>query len=188
MQDLLSQAEEEEIKEWIHSYSYNEGIKRNLITILLAMQTRFGYLPTFGLKEVACRIDLPLATVYGVATFYNQFRFGPPGKYAIKVCTGTACHIKQANTIIEHWERNLKIKVGEVTPDKKYSLDRIACVGCCTLAPVNLIGDEVIGGMSPSKVDGILLRHRMKETNKLKAKESDAANHEQGSTTSQVSL
>jgi NADH-quinone oxidoreductase subunit E len=125
------------------------------------MQARFGYLPKTGMREVARHLGLTPANVFGVATFYNQFRLIPPGRHPIKVCVGTACHIKQSTKVLEHWERNLEITEGQVTKDREYSLDRVACVGCCTLAPVTVIGEEVIGNMSPTKVDGILLQHRL---------------------------
>ncbi len=132
-----------------------------LITALLALQARFGYLPKSGIRAIAARLDLTAARAYGVATFYNQFRFVPPGRRAIKVCMGTACHIKQADKILDHWQRSLGIAPGEVTADREYSLDRVACVGCCTLAPVTLVNDEVVGHSSPTKIEGILLRDRM---------------------------
>ncbi len=125
------------------------------------MQERFGYLPKVSIEEAARRMGLSPANAYGVVTFYNHFRLVPPGRHAVKVCMGTACHIKQASKILEHWERNLDIRTGEVTGDREYSLDRVACVGCCTLAPVTLVNDAVIGEMSPTKVDGLLLQHRI---------------------------
>ncbi len=132
-----------------------------LIAALLALQDRFGYLPKSGIRAIADRLGLTPARAYGVATFYNHFRFVPPGRRAIKVCMGTACHIKQADKIQDHWQRSLGIAPGEVTGDREYSLDRVACVGCCTLAPVTLVNDEVVGHSSPTKIDGILLRDRM---------------------------
>jgi NADH-quinone oxidoreductase subunit E len=158
--------EDQEVLEWVGDHLASASKRPNLIGVLLALQKAFGYLPRAGMREVAARMGLSPANVYGVATFYNQFRFQPPGRYPVKVCVGTACHIKQATKVLEHWERNLDIQEGEVTPDREYSLDRVACVGCCTLAPVCVIGDEVIGDMSPTKVDGILLQHKLKREGK----------------------
>ncbi|MBI5528054.1 MAG: NAD(P)H-dependent oxidoreductase subunit E [Deltaproteobacteria bacterium] len=152
--------EEKDIRDWAAGCFYGAA-GANCVQALLALQDRFGYLPKIGMHEVARRLGITRAAVYGVATFYNQFRFTPPGRHAIKVCTGTACHIKQATKVLEHWERRLDLKTGGVTGDREYSLDRVACVGCCVMAPVTVIGEVVIGEMSPTKVDGILLRHRL---------------------------
>jgi len=155
--------ENQEVLDWVEEYFFESGRVSNLIGALLALQSRFGYLPKVGMRALAEKLSLSAANVFAVATFYNQFRFIPPGKYPIKVCMGTACHIKQGGLILDHFERQLDISEGEVTGDREYSLDRVACVGCCTLAPVALIGDEVIGDMSPTKVDGLLLQHKLKK-------------------------
>ncbi len=155
--------EDQEVLSWIEDYFSKDTHKKNLICVLLALQENFGYLPKPGMQAVATKMGLSPANVFGVATFYNQFRMIPPGKHPIKVCLGTACHIKQASKVLEHWERRLEIHEGEVSDDREYSLDRVACVGCCTLAPVVLDGDEVIGDVSPSKIDGILLKHKMND-------------------------
>jgi NADH-quinone oxidoreductase subunit E len=153
---------------WVADYFDSPQASRILINALLATQAHFGYLPKAGIRAVAEELDLTPAKAYGVATFYNHFRFVPPGKQAVRVCMGTACHIKQASKILDHWERELGIGPGQVTEDREYSLDRVACVGCCTLAPVALVNERVIGDMSPTKVDGLLLQHRlaMKESAK----------------------
>ena len=145
---------------------------RTLIGALQALQRRFGYLPKAGMREAARLLGVPPARVWGVATFYNQFRFAPPGKHAIKVCLGTACHVKQSGLVLDQWERRLNIAVGGVTEDREYSLDRVDCVGCCAMAPVTVIGQEVLGGMSVTRVDGILLGHRIE---KEKAARAEAA-------------
>jgi NADH-quinone oxidoreductase subunit E len=153
--------EDQEVLSWIEDYFSKDTSKKNLICVLLALQENFGYLPKHGMRAIAAKMDLSPANVFGVASFYNQFRMIPPGKHPIKVCLGTACHIKQASKVLEHFERRLEIREGEVSDDREYSLDRVACVGCCTLAPVVLDGDDVIGDVSPSKIDGILLKHEM---------------------------
>ncbi len=164
---------QEEIIAWVEGYFDSINEKPRLISVLLALQKKFGYLPTTGLRDIAHRMNLTPANIYGVATFYNQFRFQPPGRYPIKVCMGTACHIKQGTKVLEHWERCLEIEEGQVTADGEYSLDRVACVGCCTLAPVTLVGDEVIGGMAPTKVDGILLGHKLERQARESEKQKD---------------
>ena len=161
--DLENQ--DRDVLQWVADY-FDADSNRILISSLLALQSRFGYLPKTGIRAIAERMGLSAANAYGVATFYNHFRFTPPGKHAIQVCTGTACHIKQATKILEHWERRLSISTGEVTQNREYSLDRVACVGCCSLAPVTVIGDAVFGDMSVTRVDGILFQHDLAKQKK----------------------
>jgi NADH-quinone oxidoreductase subunit E len=98
------------------------------------------------------------AAVWGTATFYSQFRFAPPGQNQVKICLGTACHIKGGEAILESWERELKIKIDETTPDRAFSLERVACVGCCALAPVMAVNDLIVGKSSPISVKGVILK------------------------------
>lgn len=132
--------------------------RRNLIPILQMIQERHKYLPPDAIQMVGEHLGIPSAEVYGVATFYNQFRFHPPGRHPIKVCLGTACHVKGGDIILENFERKLEIKDGETTPDKEFSIERVACVGCCALAPVTVVSETVHGNMAPSKVEGLILR------------------------------
>ena len=134
---------------------------KNLIALLLSMQDRLGYLPEEGIVEIARYLNISESIVYGVATFYNQFRFTPPGRNHIEVCMGTACHVKRGEVVLESWERTVGIKEGEVSEDREFSLERVNCVGCCVLAPVTVINKEVYGKMDPTKIDGILLRHQL---------------------------
>jgi NADH-quinone oxidoreductase subunit E len=127
------------------------------------------------MEEVASFLATSAGEVFGVATFYNQFRFIPPGKHPIKVCLGTACHVKGGNIILEEWERRLSIKEGGVTSDREFSLDRVACIGCCALAPVVVIGDdEVRGKMSPSAVEGILLKAELEKQKESSKEEQES--------------
>ena len=137
--------------------------KTSLITLLQKVQGRFGYLPRETMIEVARAKGVSPAAVFGVASFYNQFRMIPPGKYPVKMCMGTACHIKGGNAILKVWETKLGIKEGEVTEDRLFSLDRVACVGCCAMAPVSVVGEQVHGNMMPTTVDGILLAVELAE-------------------------
>ena len=130
----------------------------NLIPILQMVQENLAYLPSEAIQLVAEYLEINTCQVYGVATFYNQFRFHPPGKHPVKVCLGTACHVKAGDIILENFERKLGIVDGETTPDREFSVERVACVGCCALAPVAIIGETVHGHMAPSKVEGLLLR------------------------------
>jgi NADH-quinone oxidoreductase subunit E len=140
--------------------------RESLIPLLQKIQEMLGYLPREAMEGVAAHLNLPESEVYGVATFYNQFRFHPPGKHPVKVCVGTACHVKGASVILESWERRLNIKVGQTTSDTEFSLDRVACVGCCALAPVAVVGEKVHGHMAPTKVDGLLLAFQLEREGK----------------------
>ena len=135
----------------------------SLIPVLQEVQARFGYLPREAMLEVGLILHLPETEVYGVATFYNQFRLTPPGKHPIKVCMGTACHMKGGHLILEAWQRELGVKVGKTTPDREYSLERVACVGCCAMAPVSVVNGGVQGRVTPTRVKGVLLTFRMEK-------------------------
>ncbi|MGO9387378.1 MAG: NADH-quinone oxidoreductase subunit NuoE, partial [Methanobacterium sp.] len=129
-----------ELYEILSSY---KGVKSDLIPILQDIQCYFGYLPEELMKEVSRFIGIPESELYGVATFYQQFRFSPIGRKHIVMCEGTACHVKGANKIIESIERHLNIKKDEVTFDLEYSLESVGCLGCCALAPCAMINQEV---------------------------------------------
>ncbi len=140
---------------------YDTTSRGSLIPALQQIQGVLGYLPAEAMQEAADHFSIPAVDIYGVVTFYNQFRLTPPGKHQVKVCMGTACHMKGGNIIMESWERVLKIKVGETTPDREFSLERVACVGCCTMAPVALVNETVHGKMTPTKVDGLYFAHQL---------------------------
>jgi len=131
--------------------------RRNLVPILQMIQERFSYVPLEAIKKVAGHLSIAPSEVYGVATFYNQFRFSPPGRHPVKVCLGTACHVRGGDIILENFERKLGIREGETTPDREFSIERVACVGCCALAPVAVVEGAVQGHMAPSKVEGLIL-------------------------------
>lgn len=128
-----------------------------LIPILQEIQTVFGYLPREAMLQVADFLNIPESEIYSVATFYNQFRFVPPGKHQIKVCLGTACQIKSGKVILESWERELDLKEGNTSSDGEFSLERVACVGCCTMAPVTVVDEHIEGKISPIRIKGVLL-------------------------------
>jgi len=134
-----------------------------LIPLLQTAQHTLGYLPDEALALVADHLNVTRSEVYGVASFYNQFRFNPPGKNPVKVCMGTACHVRGGEIILENFERKLEIKEGETTEDREFSIERVACVGCCALAPVALVGETLHGHMAPSKVEGLVLRVRLEK-------------------------
>lgn len=134
-----------------------------LIPILQEAQERFGYLPREVMLETANFLHVPASSVYGAATFYNQFRLTPIGRQPIKVCLGTACHMKGGRLVMDAFEREVGIKVGDVTADGELSLDRVACIGCCVMAPVAVVGDNIHPQMTPFKVEEVLAGVRQKE-------------------------
>jgi NADH-quinone oxidoreductase subunit E len=134
-----------------------------LIPLLQKAQDTLGFLPNEALSLVAEHLSITRSEVYGVASFYNQFRFNPPGKNPVKVCMGTACHVSGGEIILENFERKLEIREGETTDDREFSIERVACVGCCALAPVALVGETLHGHMAPSKVEGLVLRVRLEK-------------------------
>jgi len=134
--------------------------KKNLIPLLQEVQTKVGYLSREALQEIADFLGMPEVDVWGVATFYNQFRFVPLGKYHTMVCMGTACHLAGGRLILEALERELDIKVGETAKDANFSLERVACIGCCMLAPVIVIKDKIHPKMTPFKVEEVLIPYK----------------------------
>ena len=129
----------------------------NLIPILQRIQAALGYLPRGAMREVSVYLDIPAVEVYGVATFYNQFRLTPPGKHQMRVCLGTACHMKGGYITLDAWKRRLGIGPGQTTGDRQFDLDTVACVGCCTMAPVTVVDGKPEPRVEPTRVDGILL-------------------------------
>ncbi len=137
--------------------------KENLIPILQKIQEELGYLPSDAMIEVARFLDIPEIDVYSVVTFYNQFRLTPPGKHSIRVCMGTACHVKGGHITLAAWQRRLKIGPGETTSDREFDLDTVACVGCCAMAPVTVVDKNVEAKSDPTRVDGILLSYQLQK-------------------------
>jgi len=137
----------------------------NLIPILQEVQQEFGYLPEGTMQSIADFLHLSGSTVYSVASFYSQFRFHRPGDHIIKVCLGTACHVKGGERIAESVERELGIKPGQTTDDFMYTLETVACIGACALAPTIVIDNEVQRKMTPQKVVELLRRKDKGEGN-----------------------
>ena len=127
-----------------------------LINILHKTQEVFGYLPSEVQQVIAKELNISEAKVYGVVTFYAFFTMKPKGKHKISVCMGTACYVRGAEKVVDELKNVLSIKVGEITPDGKFSLDCLRCVGACGLAPVMTIGDKVYGHVDPKDIKGIL--------------------------------
>ncbi len=132
------------------------GDKSTLIAVLQDIQEAFNYLPKEALKAVGKAMNIPLSRVYEVATFYNAFSLKPRGEHIVKICMGTACHVRGASAIHDKMERTLNIKPGETTADKKFSLETVNCVGACALGPVVVINTEYHGQMTMAKVDKVI--------------------------------
>lgn len=128
----------------------------SLVTVLQKAQDIYGYLPLTVLRHIAREMNLKPARVYGVATFYTQFRLTPVGKYVILLCQGTACHVNGSERIEAALCRELKIKPGETTPDGLFTLTNVACLGCCSLAPVMMINGQAYGPLTPDKALSII--------------------------------
>ena len=170
----LEPREEDALNQIIAELPEWDTERNRLIPILQMIQEKMAFLPPRAIEAVADHLDISAAEVFGVATFYNQFRFTPPVKNPVRVCLGTACHVSGADIILENFERKLEIKEGETTSDREYSIERVACVGCCALAPVTLIGETVHGKMAPSKVEGLIMRCQIeKEMAERAAKNKD---------------
>jgi NADH-quinone oxidoreductase subunit E len=137
--------------------------KSNLIALLQAVQEIYGYLPEGALQEVSDFVGLPLSRVYGVATFYNQFRLTPLGEIVIRVCRGTACHVCNSANILFTIETNLGIKAGQTTRDKRFTLETVACIGACSIAPVITINDEYHGKVTVKEIPNILKKYNVQK-------------------------
>jgi NADH-quinone oxidoreductase subunit E len=131
--------------------------RRHLIDILQDIQAAEGYISRETMLGVSKFLDMPGSTVWGAATFYNQFRFKPPGRKPVKVCLGTACHLAGGQLVLEATARELAIEIGGTTEDREFSLERVACIGCCALAPVLTIGEEVHPRMTPPAVEEVFV-------------------------------
>ncbi len=141
------------------------GAKPNaLIMILQDVQRQHRYLPVDALNAVAAEMGLPRAQIYGVATFYKSFSLKPKGKHHVCVCTGTACHVRQADVIVDKMQRELGIKPGETTSDMEFSFETVNCLGACALGPLVTANDVYYGNMTVSKVDKMMDKLRGKET------------------------
>jgi len=139
--------------------------KGNLIPLLQGVQELYGYVPHDAFLKLHNEVGLKLADMYGVATFYAQFRLNPVGKHIIKVCHGTACHVQNAMKLTEALMDSLKINDGETTDDNLFTLESVACLGCCSLAPVMMIGDETYGKLDGKKSVKIIKEIRLAEKN-----------------------
>lgn len=153
----------------IKRYKHKKG---NLIPLLQGAQNLYGYLPTEVFQKLSNETGLNLNDMYGVATFYAQFRLKPVGKNIIRICHGTACHVQNASKVTEDLISYLKIKDGETTEDRLFTLETVACLGCCSLAPVLMIGDNTYGKLNGKKALDVVKDIKRKEITEIKEKSS----------------
>lgn len=152
----LNQQEVAKLREVCASFNNEPG---ELINVLHKAQELFGYLPAEVQEVIAEELNVAVAKVYGVVTFYSFFTMIPKGKHPISICTGTACYVRGAEKVLDEFKRRLNVEVGETTPDGKHSLSCLRCVGACGLAPVVLVGEKVYGRVSPDGVAEILAEY-----------------------------
>lgn len=138
----------------------NQGSE--LINVLHQVQGKLGYLPAEVQEVIAKELNISVAKVYGVVTFYSFFTMIPMGEYPISICMGTACYVRGSEQVLEEFKRQLKVEVGQSTPDGKFSLNCLRCVGACGLAPVVMVGDRVFGRVSPQQVKNIIAEYKEK--------------------------
>jgi len=148
--------------------NHPQAKRDSLIPILQEVQEMEGFISREAIASIGKHLNLPTSKIYGVATFYNQFRFQNVGKYHVMVCRGTACHVKGSAKVLEAVKRELKIEPGTTSRDGLFSLEIVACMGACGLAPVISINGEFFAGVEPDKIKGILNAYRRKESENVK--------------------
>ena len=148
-----NECKDEELEKILQIYTQD---KDNLIQILNEVQEHYGYIPKHAQMEISKYLNIPLAEIYGVITFYSRFTLKPKGKYHIAVCLGTACYVKGSSKIMDRLKERLNIEAGETTKDGKFSIEATRCVGACGLAPVFTVNGEVYGKATVQKLDQVL--------------------------------
>ncbi|MCL1946645.1 MAG: NAD(P)H-dependent oxidoreductase subunit E [Chitinivibrionia bacterium] len=151
-----------ELTSFINEWKVKPG---NLIMVLHKVQEHYGYIPQEVAVEVSKILEIPLAKIYGVATFYHLFSFKKPGKHKIAVCLGTACYLKGAQDLLDEIDAIIGCKAGEVSSDEKFSVDAVRCIGCCGLAPVLTIDGKVFGCVTADHMAGIIAPYQNDEVN-----------------------
>ncbi len=141
---------------------FEQGNRSHLIALLQEVQEIYGYVPEIAMMDIAEFLGLPTSSVYGVATFYNQFRLTPLGKNVINVCRGTACHVKDSANVLSAIENELGVSVGMTTRDKEFTLEEVACIGACSIAPVISINGEYFGRLKTKDIPKIIAEFKKK--------------------------
>jgi NADH-quinone oxidoreductase subunit E len=151
--DSKTDGTQQKVKKITGRYRHQESF---LVSILQDIQAEYKYLPREALAEVSHNLNIPLSQVYSVATFFKAFSLKPRGRHLVDVCLGTACHVRGAVRVLEAIERELGIKAGETTPDMKYTLETVNCVGACALGPIVVVDGEHVGGMKTDRVKPLM--------------------------------
>lgn len=146
-----------QVSQIVAKYQADQG---SVIAILQDVQEAFSYLPREALESVSRELSIPLSRVLSLATFYRAFSLRPKGRHSVHVCLGTACHVRGAQRVLEKFERELNLTAGQTSADREFSLDAVRCVGCCGLAPVVMVGEEVHGKITPARVTGLIKKYR----------------------------
>jgi NADH:ubiquinone oxidoreductase subunit E len=140
--------------------AYKHVVNGALIPVLQAAQDAYSYLPVPVLEAIADRLNVPISQIFGVVTFYAQFHLEPRGKHVIRTCQGTACHVRNASRILESLKNDLGVDPGGTTPDLQFTLETVACIGACSLAPVMMVDHDTHGRLKPDRVPKILYNYR----------------------------
>lgn len=149
-------AEDFKVEQFEKKLRKYKGVNGSIIPLLQSAQEIFSYVPQFAIEKIAIQTKTPPSNIYGVATFYKQFRLSPVGKHIIRVCQGTACYVNDADGVMDAIKEKLGVEVGENTSDGLFTLQSVACLGCCSLAPVVMIDNETYGNLNPDKISKIL--------------------------------
>jgi NADH-quinone oxidoreductase subunit E len=152
-----AKTKQKSVKDIIKKYG---GDKTAMIAILQDVQEEFRYLPKEALSSISTQMEVPLTRIYEIATFYNAFSLKPRGKNLIELCAGTACHVQGAANIMDRLERDLKISCGETTKDKKFTLEEVRCLGCCSLAPVARISGNIHPNLTQDQIPKVLTNYK----------------------------
>ncbi|MDQ7824348.1 MAG: NADH-quinone oxidoreductase subunit NuoE [Candidatus Eremiobacteraeota bacterium] len=139
------------------------GEKGVLIPLLQAAQEEYSYIPAAAMEKIATVTSIPISEIYGVVTFYKQFRLTPPGKHIIRVCDGTACHVNDSMTVLDSLKNVLSVEAEETTKDGLFTLVTVACLGCCSLAPVMMIDESTYGRLTPTAIEKVIKGYREAE-------------------------
>ena len=156
MSDAAMKENMEKLEDVILEHKDQKGA---LIPILHEAQELFGYIPEEAMKRISEVLNIPVAEIFGVATFYSRFTLTPRGKHTISVCLGTACYVKNSKGVLERLEKELNVKTGGTTADGKFTLEATRCLGCCGLAPVMMIGEDVYGKLVPDDIPDIVKKY-----------------------------
>ncbi|MFX1490384.1 MAG: NAD(P)H-dependent oxidoreductase subunit E [Promethearchaeota archaeon] len=162
-QEIAQKISEKEKVAILEILKNSEGEKGNLISILQSIQAIYNYLPIYVLNYISEELKRPLAEIFSVVTFYTQFKFQPLGKNHIICCDGTACHVKKGPLLLNWLESDLGIKSGETTEDHEFSIESVACLGCCAISPVCVINGKIYGELTPKKLRKIMKKIKQKE-------------------------